>query len=290
MLFAGPGSVSVRPLIEPALAVEVRAYPDIYIRFQAGYRSRFEDAGGVVGQLGIVFVPIPRVRPELPVVDLVWLPAPACDWVDRETGLARIAAAESGRAADGAMVDSASISDAMERQGLLVVLAEPGDVAWIGDAPSQRVDSVGELLVARNEGFVDVKVEGGGRVTATRPVAITEGHTTWVRFAGHEPQRILFELDSAVLRPMQADRVRALAAATGGSRWRLYGSFSPEGNQAGNIRLATHRAEAVREVLVAAGIPAASIILDVAVSTDPTLPIEQQRAVVMTPIPPGASP
>ncbi len=210
--------------------------------------------------------PEPEPEPEpdlLPEGTRIWLPHPVCRWItedDLDEVLASLpndqrahihAKARAALFTDLSGVEGAQLQPAAV-QGALLVVGQPGDRVQVGErVVSAGLDGVVEFTVA--EGVVDAEVVGGGRRTRVSS-AITPGHGTWVRVDKPVPIAISFEQGSAEISPEARERLAGLVADAGGWRFELQGGFSPEGNRAANVDLATRRSEAVHTMLLELGL------------------------------------
>lgn len=210
----------------------------------------------------------------------IWLPHPVCRWVSEaelDDVLADLpddqraqvhAAAHATLFTQAGELDGAALRPAPQ-QGALLVVGEPGDRVRVGEREvSAGVDGVVQLTVP--EGMVTAEVVGGGR-RATVSAAISVGHGTWVRVSDPAPAVVEFAAGSASLGSEAREVVAALARDAGGWRYELQGGFSPEGNRAANVALATRRAEAVRAAFLEAGLsPDQVAVVPAAVPEDAT--------------------
>jgi hypothetical protein len=301
--FGAGGGVTPRPVVLPAFGFDFRAYDDLRVRLDLGYTTRFDGPGALAVQVGVVFSP--KKRPE-PVVEapepfvesgLVWLDAPVCDWSDRDEARAFLAEQEGGTLpVEEAGQTEAGSGDAPVAQGSLVIVGWPGDTVVVGyedfdgettaERTIDRMDADGVHVLSINEGIVTVTVTGGGR-TASFPgaLSVSAGHATWARLPEPASQRAHFAIGSSTVLPEDVDPIRALAASPGNGWFQLFGSYSPEGRVSDNLRLATARAEAVRDLLIEAGMPADRIVVETREFPDPDEPPEEQRSVDILPIP-----
>ena len=80
-------------------------------------------------------------------------------------------------------------------------------------------------------------------------------------------------------------------AAAPGVVWRVHGSYSTEGDLDLNRALGLARANAVRDVLLQAGVPASRVLTADVVEPDPGAPLEVQRsATIVAELPPEVTP
>lgn len=216
-----------------------------------------------------------------------WWDPKACEWVDADPGNgwrpedgAGLGSSEAG----GAGGESPDGAQGTQRQGWLVVVAAPGTLVRL-PGMDNTVGPEGGVRLAAPEGVVDVEVIGGGR-SQTFEAAIADGFVLWLR--AEPPTEVAVQFDSGSAAVDAADRVaaQALARNRGQFHLQLTGSFSPEGNRAQNLDLATRRAQAVADLLVEVGVPREHI--QVLPPTPPRqgLTTAQQRAVYILPVPP----
>jgi len=170
-------------------------------------------------------------------------------------------------------------------QGALVVVASPGDHVAVGGI-EVTLGADGVALLNVPEGPVRVEVAGGGR-RSSGPIAVAQGHATWLRVPPAQPHRALFVLGSSTLSSAESQRLATLAALRGDYGFVLQGGYSPEGDPSANQALAAARADAVHAALVAAGVPdnqlEHQLIAAPTLDGDPEL----QRSCQVTPIPGG---
>ncbi|MCB9680319.1 MAG: hypothetical protein H6733_02530 [Alphaproteobacteria bacterium] len=294
-LFAGggvdlvtPAGLQALPLVQAGAAVDLRVTPSWAVRLDGTYLNHLDGPGAGRGGLGVVWSPAPKPPPEPEAPDTrIWLPYPVCAWRDRDDAvrylraLHRVEEDDAQGAEDGSGTHGATPAVPPRLFGVGL----PGDVVTV-DGVEHLAGADGVVGVPAVDGFTTVEVRGGGRRVVLTDVLVIDGEATWVRVPAPTPQRLLFDAASAVIRPDEAARVVALAADTGVWRWRVAGSHSVEGTTAANETLARRRAEAVRDALVAAGVPAASIDIAPSLPPDPDLTVEAQRAVVLSPVAP----
>jgi flagellar motor protein MotB len=278
-----------RGLVLGAAAVDLRLAPELRLRAQAGWMSTLDAPGGVHGMLGIVWQPaVPKPEPEPP--SAVWLSYPHCTWVSEEAWEARV------RRLDEVVVEvaeapvEAAPAPEVVAVGGLAVAVRPGDEVYLGDGRVFQADAqTGAVLLSSEVGLLSVRVVGGGREDG-KEVAVTEQESAWVRFdLPDEPWVVLFDNDSAVLSAEAVAAVQEAASRSGGWGWRVEGSFSTDRSVERNFDLGRSRAEAVRDVLIAAGVPVDRVEVRV-VDPDRSLPVVQQRRAVLVAVPPGEVP
>jgi hypothetical protein len=239
--------------------------------------------------------PAAPLLPPLPEGARLWLPHPVCAWLlpaEAEAVLAAlppearlIVVAEGMLPAEGAARAAGALRLVpAPRQGGLLVVAEPGDVVEI-DGQTYAPASDGVVEITAPEGFVTVRVRGGGREEELA-VAVADGEVTWARPAAPAPLRVRFARGSAALTPAAAAPLSPLVAAAGGWRFTLQGSASPDGDPAANAALAAARCGAVARALVAAGLPPGALREAAPAVASPTLSAEEARACVILPTPP----
>jgi len=251
----------------------------------------------------------PEPEPEpvaLPTIELpknasvVWVAQPTCRWMpanealpslrdrlspDAEVPFVAALAAMSplGHAESPGAGTSGGV--AKPEQGVLVVAALPGDEVWVDDeavTPSPE----GLVMLSRASGRSDVRIRGAGRDVAS-PVGVVAGSTVWLQVDELPPltHQVGFTQGSSDLDPAAQEVVTSLGAALGNWEVELEGGYSAEGNRQANERLATQRAESVRDRLVDAGVPLERIAVGPPRAPDPSLPPEQQRTTTLTLVP-----
>lgn len=288
----------VRPLARVGLSVDLPAAPRWQVRFEASYSAEAWPVGLVGLGVGVrhggrkepePVVVVPEPEPE-PVVEeaTVWLPYPACGWVTEEAAnsfFTRLGAVAARRPVAEVGVDVAAAPTVRgEDGGGLVLVAWPGDVVRVGDE-LMPVGADGILALAATD-VVVVEVTGGGRRQSVT-VAAAEGAAVWRRVEAPPAVRVGFASNSAVVSEEARRGLTTLVADAGAWSWRIAGQASPDGDPVRNAALAQRRAEAVAAVMVAAGLPAVRVTIGPALPSDPTLPPEGQRAVVLQPVPLG---
>jgi hypothetical protein len=173
----------------------------------------------------------------------------------------------------------------------VVIVATPGDQISIDGGAWLDVDArSGGLAVElslRPHRF-DL-VGGGGRLQGE--LLPTGGQVIWQRMDDLDrgTWRVGFEANSAEVPPAFQPLLEAAAERTGAWSWRLVGSYSEEGRQEANEALALARAEAVRDVLVALGLPPERLLVE-AGPPDPTLSMAEQRSVELQRVPVAEGP
>lgn len=228
--------------------------------------------------------PTPPAAPDGP----RWLGAPACRWSDGDAAAAAIRALEGTTPASAAdEVDAEEpASEARSSAGGFVVMAMPGDEVYV-DGVQVVVGPDGVASVVGDAEALDVEVRGGGRAAVMRVYPST-GVGLWRRVPDPVSRELFFASGSATLDAPSLASLRDAAAATGGWSWELAGWYSPEGQLAANISLAQQRAVAVRDALIAAGVPSDRLhILEVGLGPDGRDPAAM-RAVQLTPVAPSA--
>lgn len=304
----------VKPVLLPALGLDLRLFDDLRLRFDVGYLTHFDDMGALSGQIGVVFTPRRKVvepveLPPEPFEEsgLVWLGAPVCDWSDPEEARLFIAESEGDPLVDEpapavegetdllANSENPPVEEEPVPRGSLVVVGWAGDVGTVKvtgfddeepvEAPIERFADDGVVVLTLPEGIAEVTVVGGGRTESLAgPVAISDGSATWVRFGDPRDARVLFDLGSSRISDDARAMIADMAAQSGNAYWSLLGSYSPEGSVEANIRLGTSRAEAVRELLVEAGVDPAHVLISTRQFPNPDEPPEQQRSVEIVPL------
>lgn len=281
---------TVGPLGQAGLALDlfVPKSGDWAVRLGADVQLREEGAPGSRATLGVVWSPRPKPEPPPEAPTGVWLSYPRCAWVGLDDARAYLSAYDAAAEADpsgGGLEGEAPA----EPPGLLWVVASPGDVVAVQGEVLGTAGPDGIVPLAASTQVDQLSVVGGGRVVA-RPVPVASGYATWVRVRPPPEVRVVFALDSDVIVEGERDRLRELAERTGAWSWRLHGSWSPEGAVEKNEVLARSRAEAVRNALVAAGLPIGRVVVGPPEAPDPALAPEQQRAVRLVPVPAGEAP
>jgi hypothetical protein len=239
--------------------------------------------------------PAAPLLPPLPAGARLWLPHPVCAWLlpaEAEGVLAAlppearlVIVAEGMLPAEGAAGAAGALRLVpAPRQGGLLVVAEPGDTVEIGGR-SYAPAADGVVEITAPEGFVTVRVRGGGR-DEQLAVAVADGEVTWARPTAPGPLRVRFARGSAALAPAATAPLAPLVAAAGGWRFTLQGSASPEGDLSANAALAAARCGAVARALVAAGLPADALIEVAPAVAGAGLSPEDARACVILPTPP----
>lgn len=274
----------LRGLVHGGAAVDLRLAPSLRLRLQAGWVSTLDAAGGVEGQVGVVWQRHrePEAAPEV-VESLVWRPYPHCDWVSEQAFADRLRALDE---AAGAAVQEEEEEGLAPPSGVALG-ARPGDELWLDDGRVLRADPrTGAVMLPGVSGVIVLRARGGGREDSFN-VAADEANTVWLRFdPPDDPWVFLFENNAAALRDDDVAALRGIAANTGGWSWRVEGSFSWDRTLGKNLDLGQARAAAVRKVLVAAGVPAERIAVEV-VEPDLSLPAAEQRRAVLRAVPPG---
>lgn len=190
----------------------------------------------------------------------VWISHPLCAWVPAAEAPAWIATAPGPVTvvADGylpVVVDPHQPHDLVLQPvahgGAVIVAAAPGDHVFVDDVPTP-VSRDGVAVVNTSKDLVSVRVEGGGR-TLSSELAPADGWAVWFRATALPLLEIRFDQGSAAPGPDTAVIVGELVRTAGDRVYRLQGSWSPEGRDAVNRRLATQRAEAVRKLFLDAG-------------------------------------
>ncbi len=106
------------------------------------------------------------------------------------------------------------------------------------------------------------------------------GHTVWARRLP-APLTAVFALADATVSPDDVARLTALAA-TPAVVWRVQGSYSTEGSLDDNRVLGLARANAVRDVLVRAGVAPSKVIAVSVVDPSSEASPESQRSATAT--------
>jgi outer membrane protein OmpA-like peptidoglycan-associated protein len=235
----------------------------------------------------------PPAAPDARPRDWSWVPHPVSACVETDLlGAASAAAGDPSSAAHVGLPGLALPSGLDLRallhptQGSLVVVAQPGDEVVVS---GRQVPLGADATAVSNapEGPIEVQIRGAGQLQVLMP-AIASGYAVWVRSRPDpSPAVISFAQGSSTLAPQDLERLAALAQNAGGWRFELRGSSSPEGDAASNRALAQARAQAVKDALLAAGLPAARV----QVAPEPEqaaagLPAAEQRVCKILPLPP----
>ncbi|MCO4743691.1 MAG: OmpA family protein [Proteobacteria bacterium] len=257
------------------------------LRVEGGYLFDHTGLGAATLSLGPVFdvrrrapevLPEPEPEPVIAVVpdpppgssivtDLtdveVWFPHPICRWMplDQANELlatmdeADVQAVAPGHRSAWLNVRGATPLElqAVSKVGSLVVVTALGDqVEFNGHTVSVNEDGV--LLLATEPGSVVVDIVGNGRRQSLDLIVAPE-MTTWARASEPQTLHVTFPADSAVLSSRGRQRIREIAEAIGDARFKVEGSYSPEGNEEENRALAADRARAGQQALIEAGVP-----------------------------------
>jgi outer membrane protein OmpA-like peptidoglycan-associated protein len=241
--------------------------------------------------------PVMTQVPDFPVNSaLVWVPTPVCSWLPPEEAndaMLTLPSLPPSMAAVGvygpAVSPAAAVGDpsaapvrveppAAPTQGDIVFALNPGDVV---EVDGERVDAAnGIATIRRDDGEVQVRITGGGRVIET-PIGVSAGRSIWLSVPGAEPLRVTFPSGSSVLSDQGRERVLAIATAAGESRFSIEGSFSAGGSEQLNRRLARERSQAVLDILFANGLDESRVdILPPQPPDDGLEPAEQRAAVL----------
>jgi outer membrane protein OmpA-like peptidoglycan-associated protein len=288
----------VNGLVFGEVAVDGRVSEDWAIRAAVGYGWSTAESGGVLLSIGARWMPpaaAPVEVPEpTPQVDdrREWLGYPVCGWRSPAEAERVISALElpSTSAAPPAAVDAgAQVPVPGASQGSVVIAGQQGDEIWmLGKA--FPADDEGTFSTRVGAGALEVIVVGGGR-SESISLFVEEDHTTWrMTQPPPPPVQVNFAAGSAELTPENVDYLRGLASRTKGWTWFLAGSHSADGTADVNLALAVSRAEAVKGVLVGAGVPAEQVRLEEPYPPEPSLPPELQRAVRLRAVPAGSEP
>jgi len=229
---------------------------------------------------------------------LVWAPHPICRWVPgAELEALRAEVGEDfplrvtapGHLPSLVEGDGDVSLQAAPPQGALVIVASAGDALTAGGA-SIPVGGDGLAVLNAPEGPIEIVIEGAGR-RASYDLAVGSGYGIWLRAPPVEPRRVLFPVGGAALSAAEAEALAPLADHPGGYAYTVVGSFSPEGALEANLARARQRAEAVRDALIAAGLPPERALAAEPAEPEPGLTPAQQRSVQIRPTPAeGATP
>ena len=124
---------------------------------------------------------------------------------------------------------------------------------------------------------------GGGR-RQTLEVEVAPETALWVVPDPPGPAEVRFPSGMATLDAEARAAVQALAAAAGEWTLEVRGGFSIEGTPDRNEALASARAVAVREALLADGVDASRVRIGPNLPIDPALPPERQRVATLVPV------
>lgn len=286
-----------RPLVMAGLGLDVPVARALHLRVDAGYLTALSTPGGATLSVGLVWR---RRRPLPPLPEVAaapgWDASPSCVWTSTEAAVGYAEAVDrtsaGARSGEGSGETQGGVRLPTAMRGGLLVQASPGDEVTLlhrgAAALAQTVGPDGVLRIPWPDdpfGEVTLRWRGGG-VSRVRVFDIRYGHATWTTLEGTpEPVRLQFQQGLADLTPRSLERLVALARDTGGWRWRVQGSHSPEGPAAVNLRLAGARAQRVADRLVFLGVPADQVVVD-----PPTPPLagqtpEEQRMVQIVPEP-----
>lgn len=235
--------------------------------------------------------------PPPPEESWIWVPHPVRACV-LESGLrhAEAGAADVGPPPPSSPVQAAAIPPGLDlaallnpTQGSLVIAASPGDEVQVGGV-ILPLGPDGIAVTTAPEGPIRVILRGAGRTRAMEP-SVAAGYAVWIR---HEldpsPHLVAFGQGSATLSDDALARLRTLVENAGGWRFELQGRYSAEGTAELNRDLAMARAAAVRDALLAAGLPADRIAMaPVPGSVDPEGDPAALRTCLITPLAPGAA-
>jgi outer membrane protein OmpA-like peptidoglycan-associated protein len=136
-------------------------------------------------------------------------------------------------------------------------MGTPGDRVRIG-ATTLPITDTQAVVITAPAGPFEAVVEGGGRTTLVEG-AVADGYVLWLRAAAPSPTTVRFGPNSARVDATSLATIRTLAAARGGYGFDLRGGYSSEGDRVVNEALANARAQAVRDALVAAGVPSTAV-------------------------------
>lgn len=224
---------------------------------------------------------------------MVWIPHPWCEWIPIEEAgdeLAALPPETKVRVVKPGFlpteVDAAGAAGAqmepLPPQGALTIAGtSPDRVRLTGQ--EARLGRTGSLSMLAGEGVVKLHVEGGGR-RLDQVIAVSAGRALWVDIPDPQPLVVYFPVRSAVVDPGSRSTLKQVVADAGDWSFEVAGSASPEGDVKENEALAVARAQAVRDVLIAAGLPAERVRVGASYAPDPKLPLEEQRMARVTPV------
>jgi hypothetical protein len=286
----------LRPAILAGLAVDPGRSPDPRARLEVGYLWGPDDTGRLIVTVGALFgrqgtaptaadLPEPAPIPVMP-EGMIWLPGPVCQWLPPDE--ATVEVLRSGlRLASYSVVSERTLRgdapdpDAPPPQGRVLIAASARDRVSVDGEPLDVIDGVATWR--RSAGRADVRVVGGGR-SLDLPVGVEDGHAVWLAVDPPPTTRILFPLGSGSLDASARARIVEIAAAAGDWSFELVGSASPEGDPVANDALGRRRALAVRDALVAAGVPAERLRVGPPAPPAPDLPPTEQRNALIVPL------
>ncbi len=228
----------------------------------------------------------------------IWVPHPVCAWVrPSETALLEGLAPDQPLRVEspGYLPVTLTAGTTGElalapapRQGSLVLKASPGDHVRVS-GQTVLLNDRGLAVVTLAEGDERVVVIGGGRVER-HDLGIFDGHGIWVRAGEPSARRIAFATGRSDLGPRARSDLADLVDTRGDWRLSVQGSHSPEGDAVANVALAEARADAVIAALIAAGVPPERVVRLPASPPEEGLSRAEQRAAVVRPLPPEATP
>jgi hypothetical protein len=260
--FAAGAGIQVLPTpargqFELSSALDLRVAHNVALRLEGGWAPTTTTLGATRFALGVVWT---RRRDSAPVVEEAvtqpWLPFPECRFV-------------------GPAEASAYFGDDVAPSP-----ADHGDAPTAVAAPGPKVDA------PPPEGAVWI-TPGSGEIAPSE--LQFAGHTVWARRLP-PAYSVVFALADARLTADDAAQIGALAGAPG-VVWRVHGSYSTEGDLELNRALGLARANAVRDVLLRAGVPASRILsTDVVAPDDTATPESQRSATVVAELPPEVTP
>lgn len=235
---------SARGQFDVSTALDVRVGHNLALRFEGGWAPTTTTLSATRFTVGLAWSrPVAEPVAEQP-VPTPWLPYPECRFV----GPAE---------ADAYFGDGLVVATRSEPVSLVTGPARP--------APSA-------------DGAVWVTPGSGDIAPDTLRFA---GHQVWARRLP-EPVTVVFALSESTLGADEIARIRAAAAAPEVA-WRVYGSYSAEGDPDTNRALALARAQAVREVLLDAGVPASRVLTADVVAPQADASLEAQRTASLVP-------
>ncbi len=280
-LFAGAGA-GVVPVVTPRVWVgaDFAWWRARAVSGRAGVAYQVLDVGEAGAELHLSLVwqpgarratPTPVVEapppPALPEVDprMVWAPHPICAWVPAASAATTLADAPAGLPlrleapgtlpADVTREDAATtVLVAAPVQGGVVVAGTHGDLLIVRDG-TLAIPTSGAAVLTAAEGAFTATVVGGGR-SATVEGAVVDGFVLWLHADPAPTEVVPFALDDATVDAPSRVVLARLARHRGDHRYEVRGGYSPEGDRARNTALADRRADAVRDELIAAGVPA----------------------------------
>lgn len=220
-----------------------------------------------------------------------WIPYPQCEWVpadQAEAARQALGEAFAGGPAPGSgavvVLDPTSPS-----QGSVVVVSRPGDTVEV-KGETLPVGPEGLLVLAAPPGRLDLEIRGAGQ-SLPFVVGVTADHVVWLRgdtMPLPEPLRVHYPGGSRTMSAEERAALEDFVTRLGDWNVTVQGFYSPEGRRDANLALADSRAQAARQALIDAGVPADHITILPPPEAPPTeLSTTDQRAALISPVIPG---